>query len=139
MEDRQRLIDAHPAGSQTLPESLTFRELQNEEHGIVVSFDTVNRGDVRMAQPSEQPSFTLHPFEAGGIFGERVGKSFQRDVTAKAGIFRAIHFTHAALAELVDDLVASELATVGERQGITSGIEASTCLFEIVIFWSCRK
>src|SRR4029453_18774915 len=59
--------------------------------------------------------FPLKPREAVRIGGERVGQNFQRDVAVQFRIARAIHFAHAAHADLAGAFVDADAGAWTQR------------------------
>jgi hypothetical protein len=54
---------------------------------------------------------------AGEALGELGVGDFDRDVAAKAGIMRAIHFAHSALAHESENFIRAEFVAGRERHG----------------------
>jgi hypothetical protein len=53
--------------------------------------------------------FPLEARHAFGVAGHRHRKDFQRDIAAKLGVARAVHFSHPACAERREDFVRTTL------------------------------
>ena len=69
---------------------------------------TVYAGDVGMVQRGQGLGLALEAREAGGIPADAGGQHLDRDLAAELGVRRAIHFPHAAFAELGGDPVMSD-------------------------------
>ena len=71
--------------------------------------EAVDRRDVRMAHRGEHARLALEAAQAARIAAEGVAQRLDRDFASEARIERAIDGAHAAGAEQIEDLIASEM------------------------------
>ena len=81
--------------------------------------DTVDRADVRVIERGCGAGFATEPLDR--LIARRVaarGQHLERDLAAKLRILRAVHHSHPASAELIENPVVPEgLANEGVRHG----------------------
>ena len=97
---RSAWIERQRAFGQAIGERLAFYQFQDQRVDAVAVFDPVDRADVRMVERREQPRFALEAGQPVGIRGEGTRQNLQGDVTIQLAVSGAIHFAHAAGAEL---------------------------------------
>jgi hypothetical protein len=80
--------------------------------------NVMDRANVRMVQCRCGPGFALKAFERLGIFGDVIGKKFQRDEATELGVLGFVHDSHAAATKLLNDAaVGDDLAEERWRIG----------------------
>jgi hypothetical protein len=107
--DAQRFLGGQRPAAEPLFERLAIDELHRDVERAVVLVETVDRGDIGVAQRREQLRFALQARESVGVAGEPGRQRFDRDVAAELRVGRAVHFAHAAGAEQALDLVDAEV------------------------------
>jgi hypothetical protein len=85
-----------------------FHEFHDDEGAAVVLLDVVDGTDVGMIESGGRASFALEALERLRILGHIVGKKFERDEAAEAGVLGFVHHTHAAATQLFLDTVVGD-------------------------------
>ena len=67
--------------------------------------DLMDRADVGMIQSGRSTSFTTEPFERLRVLGYVFGKKLQRDETTEVYVLSLVDNTHAATAQLLNNVV----------------------------------
>jgi hypothetical protein len=83
-------------------------QLHRDEADSFVFFDGVNRHDVPVLQGRDRASFLFEPPAPLCIRGQLGRHHLDRDLPAQPCVLGAIHRSHPALAELVDDAVVQQ-------------------------------
>ena len=99
---------------EALCQRLALDALEHQIGRAIEPFEAVDGGDVGMAEGGEHPRLALEAAQAAGIAAKGVGERLDRDLASEAGVERAVDAAHAAGAEQIEDLVASELLTEHE-------------------------
>jgi hypothetical protein len=73
-----------------------------------VLLETVESGDVLVAERGEQSGLALEAGGPFGILGHTFWKYLDRHITTELGVRCPIHLSHASCTEGAEDLVASE-------------------------------
>ena len=77
----------------------------------------MNRANVRMVQSRGRASFPLKALESLTVFGQLWRQELQGHETAQPGVFRLVHDTHPAAAQLLtNSIVGNRLADHGLYQ-----------------------
>jgi len=76
-------------------------------------FQPMDGGDIGMIQRRQHARFPLETGQSFRIVDERGGKNLNRHIAPKLRVVRLVHLTHAACANLRDDLIRAELCTTG--------------------------
>ena len=87
------------------PEALTLEQLHDRDRLPFHLRQLVDRQNAGMRQGSYGAGLVLEPRAHRGIAGEVVGEHLDGHVAAEPGIVRAIHVTHAAGTQRLDDFV----------------------------------
>ena len=106
--------DGSATSYDALPEGHAVDELHDQKRIARVLFDAVERRDTGMIERREQLGFALEPGEPFGVTRDIIGQNFDRDVSTELGVVRAIDFTHATLADGLDDFVGTESGSCSE-------------------------
>ena len=104
-------------GCEPLGQRFPFDELHCQELDALRLFESVDRGDVRMIERSEQLRFALQAPDAFGIAGQRGGQDFDGDLTLELRVRRAVDLAHSASANGGDHLIRTESGAGSEGQG----------------------
>jgi hypothetical protein len=91
-----------------------FDEFHDQGAGAIRFFQSAKRRNVGMIEQGKDFGLALEANHAVRIAGERLWEDFQRHVTAKARVPRAIHLTHPASANRAQDLVGSQPSSGGQ-------------------------
>src|SRR4029453_229315 len=83
---------------------------RNEVASVVLSY-LVDRTDVRMIEPRPEPGFREQTATCRGVSGHLRRQHLERDVTTEARIVSEVDLAHSANAQVVTDLVGTELRT----------------------------
>ena len=94
---QQRVHSKWLCGDAMLQRS-AFQKFHREKRMAVGFVNLVNRADVRMIKRGSSARFSLEPLERLAVPRELVGQKFQRDESAKLGVFGLVHHAHAAAA-----------------------------------------
>src|SRR5689334_5355202 len=86
-------------------EGLAVEELHRDERVALMLVDLVDRADVGMIQGRRGLGLALEAAECLGIFGDVVGKEFQRDEPLELGVLGLVDDTHPAAAQLLENSV----------------------------------
>jgi hypothetical protein len=108
--DRQRPV------VQPLAQCRALEELGDEVRRALVYTDVVDRQYRRMVQSCCRSRFLLESLEAIRVGRKLPGQQLDRDVTTEPGIAAAIHLSHPAGAEKVDDFVGAESCSRRQAQ-----------------------
>jgi hypothetical protein len=109
-----RLRGRERASIEDLAQRLTLEQLQHHEHRALVPADVVDRQDVRMGEPGDDPRFAL---ESGHRVGERHDarrQELDRDQPAQPEVTRPIDLAHPACPERREDFAGAELRARGQ-------------------------
>jgi len=68
----------------------------------------MERGNGRMVQRSKDASLPLESGQTLGVLGKGFGENFDRDLAAELGVPGAVHFSHAAAADFLQDRIVRE-------------------------------
>ena len=93
--DLQRLT------SDSMPERLTLQQFHGDEGSPVGFVNLIDGADVGVVQRGRGLGLPLKTAEGLSVFGELVGKELQGDVAAELQVFRLVHNTHPAAAQLL--------------------------------------
>ena len=111
--DRERGVEQvdrrqRPAG-QLLPQRLARHVLAHDAEGAVELLEGVDGGDARMGQARRGPRLAAQAPPPAFVAGEPRRQGLDRDEPAEPRILGEMHDPHAALAELADDAVGTQL------------------------------
>jgi hypothetical protein len=115
--DLERLLERQRSALDSRGERLAFEILHDEEVGVALAADVVQRADVRMIERGNRLRFTVEALLHLRVVGEVRRKHLDGDRAVQPRIGRLVHLAHAAGTERPDDLVWSELDTGLERHG----------------------
>jgi len=99
--ERQRFGQRDGFPPDTLRQRRTFDQL-HDERAILHAID---RGDIRVIQRGQHLRFPGEARHAVGILCEDFRNHLDRDIASQFGVRRAVHHTHAALAQLAGDAI----------------------------------
>ena len=106
--NRQRLVDRHRTVDQPVGERRSLDQFQNQRLDTAAVFESVDAGDVRVAERCERAGFTLEAGDPLGVARHLVGQNLQRDVSPQPAVAGAVNLAHAACAKGRDDFVRAE-------------------------------
>ena len=107
----QESFDSHRSAGYFFFQGLPFQVLHGNERLAFVLAKVIDHADIGMIECRSGTGFALKTFEGLGIFGKLFRKKLQRHVAAEVHVFRFIHHTHAASADLPQDaIVRNDLA-----------------------------
>ena len=113
--DIQALLERQGTATQSRGERLPFHQFHDQIGDVRASnacvTNIVQRADARVGQLRDRARFTLQRFAASAGIAELAGQHFDRDIAVEPCITRAIHLTHAASANQLDDLECAEAFT----------------------------
>src|SRR5437868_11621058 len=98
-------VDTHRLTGEALIESLALKQLHGDEALAVLLSDIVKRANIGMIQRRGRAGFALKSLQRLRIAGEFRRQKLERNVAAEARVFRLIHHSHAAGAELGEDAI----------------------------------
>jgi len=98
-------FNPHRLAGNPVPERLPLQQFHGDEGSPVGLVNFVNGADVRVVQRRRGLGFPLKTAEGLCVFGEFVGQELQGDVAAELEVFRLVHNTHPAAAELLHNAV----------------------------------
>jgi hypothetical protein len=116
-KERDGFVDGDRTACDTLRQRLAFHELHDEEPLAIVLLQSMQRGDVRVIELSQEPRLSLESVHAFLVRRELLGLDLDRHVPTELRVLRSIHFTHTALANGLGDLEVTETGTSTERHG----------------------
>lgn len=90
-------------------EGFAFDELQHNERHALVFAERVDRADVGMIEPRGRLRFADKPLHAMGVAGKFRRYELERHMSTESRFQRLIDHTHAAAAQLGDDLIARHI------------------------------
>src|SRR3984957_19129665 len=93
------------ASQNRFPQSLAFEILHHNEAQAAMFANFVDGADVGVVQSGSGAGFTTKTLERLGIVRDVVGQKLQSDQATQGGILGAIHHTHPAAAQLVENSV----------------------------------
>ncbi len=96
-------------------------ELHDDERRLVLAADLVDRDDAGMAESGCGPRLRLEAGQALGISRHLAREGLEGDVAPEARVARAVHLSHPARSEAVNDLVWPEPSSGGELHGAPMG------------------
>ena len=88
-----------------MPERLAFQHLHGDETMAFVFVDVVNRADIGMIQSRGSPSFALESFQSLPVPGQFLRQELQCNDPFEPDVFGLVHYTHAAGAQLFQNLI----------------------------------
>ncbi len=106
-------FDLQRLASDPVPERLPLQQFHGDEGSPIGLVNLVDRADVRVVQRGCSLSFPLEAAESLCVVGEFVGKELQGDVATELEVFRLVHHTHTAAADLAEDAVMGNRLTHG--------------------------
>jgi hypothetical protein len=106
--DRKRLIERHGRASDVLGQRLPVNELHDQRRDAVRFLQSVDLGDVRVIQGSEDFRFALKASKALHVTRQRLRQHLDGDGALQVRVGGAINLTHAARAQRRDDLIRPE-------------------------------
>ena len=118
--DRERLFEGHRPAGQAVRQRFTFHPLEDEIGRAIHPLEAVDRGDVRMAERGEDPRLAFEAPQAPRVAAKRVGQALDRDLAAQAGIEGPVDTPHAARAQQIEDLIATDV--LSEDEAIAGGV-----------------
>src|SRR5256885_13046652 len=98
-------LDLHGLAGNEMLKRLPFEKFHDDKILVGVLVDVVNRADVRVIQGGGGSRFALEALDGQMVFRNMFREKLQADVPTQAQIFGAIHNSHAAAAELLQDAV----------------------------------
>ncbi len=105
----KKLVHLERALGDGVLERHAIEKFHGDEADAAFAFaDFVDGADVVVIERGGGAGFAAEAFERGGIFGDVVGKKFQRDETAEREVFGFVDDSHAAAAEFFDDAVVGD-------------------------------
>ena len=117
--DLPRVLGGLPRGKgaalEPLRQRLPLEDFGDDEGGVGLDADVVDRKDVGMIQPARGARLLFEPAPAHGVAGELRGKHLEGDVALQLRIARAIHLSHASCAKGAEDLETAESIPYRER------------------------
>ena len=87
-------------GGDPVLERLALQAFHHNEGSPCVFTNFVNRADVGMIERRGGARLALEALQEPAVLGEFFGQELERDHAAELGVFRLVHHTHAAPAEL---------------------------------------
>jgi hypothetical protein len=90
-------------------------QFHHEEVDVAFVSNIVQRADVGMVQRGYSASLSLEPFSKLGIGCEIGREDFDRDEAVEACVARAVHLSHAAGIQGVQDLVRTQSCSARQR------------------------
>ena len=109
MRERKQLVHFERALGDGVLERHAVEKFHGDEADAAFAFaDFVDGADVVVIERGGGAGFAAEAFERGGIFGDVVGKKFQRDEAAEREVFGFVDDSHAAAAEFFDDAVVGD-------------------------------
>ena len=103
--DGQHSIDGQSSRTDQLAQRVTAHHLHHDEADAVLLADIVDGGDVRVVEPRREARLLLEPRPPLGVGGDFGRQHLDRNVAVEPGVGGLVDRTHAALADLGDDLV----------------------------------
>jgi hypothetical protein len=97
-----------------LRQRFTWHELEHQKARITGLLKIVKDSDVRVIQRSQNFRLSLESAHARRIARKFIRQDLDCNFTLQLGITRAIHLSHAALAQQCDDFMGSELSSNDE-------------------------
>ena len=116
-EQRDRFVYSNATLRNSFCQRLAFHQFHDDERLPVVLFETIERGDVRVVDLSEESGFSLESFQSIFVSCEFFGKHFDSDVTSESCIAGSVDFSHSTRTDSLDDFVLAELGAWGEGHG----------------------
>ena len=98
-------LDLQWLATDYVPERLPLQQFHGDEGSPINLIDFVDGADVRVVQRGRSFGLPLEAAEGLRVVGEFVGKELQGDVATELQVFRLIHHTHSAAADLAEDAV----------------------------------
>jgi hypothetical protein len=86
-------------------ERLAFEQLHGDEGATVVLVNIVDGADVRVIEGRGGAGFAAEALDGLEMRGKFVGKEFQGDAAAEAGVLGTVNNAHAATAQTFEDAV----------------------------------
>src|SRR5688572_241249 len=114
-EDGQRFLERNNAAAAAFGERFTLHQLHHQVTTAGRSLETMDDGDVRMAQGREQPRLALEASQAFRVVSDRFGQDLDCHFAAERAVERAVHLAHTAGAQRSDDFVRADTGPGGER------------------------
>src|SRR5215472_5205133 len=74
--------------------------------------------DVRMVQRSNRPRFLFETPQSIGVISQRRWQDFDRDITPKARVVRAVHLAHAACTQGRENFVRAQFGPRREPHSV---------------------
>ena len=103
--DRNGLADGQTAFGQSQRQRLALDQLHDQSEDAAALLDSVQRGDVRVIQQSQNPRFAAQPVQVRPVAGRRRRDGFESDVPPQTPVAGAENLAHAAGAETLDNAV----------------------------------
>ena len=103
--DLERLLGGDGTSIDEFSQGLAFSQLHDEQLAPVNVLETIDPGDPRVIEGGEDPCLALESGEPIGVGGKGLRQDLDGDLAAEGGVLGAPHLTHAALTELVQNLV----------------------------------
>ncbi len=103
--NRQRLVERKRPLHDAVRERRALDELHHQRGHAARFLEAVDVGDVWMVQRSQRPGLALQPRQTLRIRRHAGGQHLDCHVAIEAGVAGAIDLTHAAGADLLDDVV----------------------------------
>ena len=115
--DWQRLFKGQRPWPDPLGQHGPFHQLQGKRARPMGFFEAIKHRNVGMVQRSKDLGFALEALHTLFVSGKRFRQHFQRYITAKSLIPRAIHFAHPAGTEQRENVVGTQLHTWSKKHG----------------------
>lgn len=103
--DPECLGQRHGIVSGARSQVFAFDELHDEESSPIGVFDGVDPGNVRMIERRENLGLALESRQSLRIRRQGLGQHLDRHLAPEVRVLSAIHLSHTAFADLVDDAV----------------------------------
>ena len=107
----EQLADLERPPADPLGQRLALEQLHRDEVAALVLVDRVHRADAGVVERRGGLRLPLEALERGGVLRQLCRQELERDVPAELRVFRLVHDTHAAAAQLRrDPVVRDDLA-----------------------------
>ena len=104
----EQAIEFERLAADEMLERLAIEKFHGDKGFAVLLADVVNGADVGMIKGGGGLGFALETCEGLRVFGDIVGKKFERDETVQANVFGFVNDAHAAAAEFFGDAVVGD-------------------------------